>query len=363
MTTATTPRPLPPVAPRFREGFRLPLSGSAMLWLVIVAFFAVSALARPQELVIGITVGSVLALGALGLTLIYGVLKFGHFAHGDTMMLAAYIAFFFLTGSVFGTQTDVTLPIGLSQLPGATQRMMGLSFGWGLLLATLLAAVVMVLLFLLLDRVVYQPLRRRGAGIVIFAIASLGIAIAARSVILMIWGATPRLYVTGIRPTTELPFGGPRIVTDQLFIVGAAAVLAGLVYLLLYRTRIGKAMRAVADNPDLARVSGIDTEAVVRWTWVVAGGLVAVAGVLLGLQSQLRAELGFILLLPIFAAAILGGVGSPHGALLGGLIVGVVQEVAVTFDVISPGYKFSVAFIILILVILVRPRGLFGASA
>jgi branched-chain amino acid transport system permease protein len=355
-SSTTTPRPSR-VAGWFQ---RLPSHASnSVLWVVIGVFVVWSAFFRPEQLVIGIAVGSVFALGALGLTLIYGILKFAHFAHGDSMMLAAYFSYFFLSGRVFGTRSDVQLPWGLQGLPGATTPMLGFSFGYGLLLAILFATASLIVVFLMLDRLVYRPLRDRRAGIVIFAIASLGIAIAIRSVMLIFWGPTPRLYVTGIRPTIELPFG-PRIVTDQLFIVLAAGILCLLVYLVLYRTRIGKAMRAMADNPDLARVSGIDTRAVVRWTWILAALLVTVAGTLLGLQAQLRPELGFVLLLPLFAAAILGGIGSPQGALVGGLIVGIVEEVAVSLGMLSPGYKFAVAFIILIIMILVRPRGLFG---
>ncbi|MFQ5471909.1 MAG: branched-chain amino acid ABC transporter permease, partial [Dehalococcoidia bacterium] len=129
-----------------------------------------------------------------------------------------------------------------------------------------------------------------------------------------------------------------------------------------YRTKRGKAMRAISDNADLARVSGIDTDRITSWTWVIGGGLVASAGVLLALQAQLKPELGFVLLLPLFAATILGGIGRPHGALAGGMIVGIAQEVAVTLDFISPGYKFSVAFVLLILMLLLRPNGLFGGS-
>ena len=147
-----------------------------------------------------------------------------------------------------------------------------------------------------------------------------------------------------------------------IVIVGTAVVVVAVVYLLLYRTSIGRAMRAMSDNADLAMVAGIDTDAVIRWTWLVAGFLITIAGSLLALQSQLRPELGFALLLPLFAAAILGGLGSPHGALVGGLIVGITQEVAVTFDVLGAGYKFSVAFVILILVLMVRSRGLFGSG-
>ncbi|MDI3339668.1 MAG: branched-chain amino acid ABC transporter permease [Sphaerobacter sp.] len=336
-------------------------AGSVALFVAIGAFVAWSALTHPSQLVVGLVVGSVLALGALGLTLIYGVLKFAHFAHGDAMMLAAYLAFFVLSGNLVGTRgTDVRLPWSFADLPGATTPIWRFSFGYGLVLAVLVAGAVAALLLLLVDRWVYRPLRQRRAGVAIFAIVSLGVAIAMRSLILMIWGPTPRFYVAGIRPTVQI-LGGPRVVTDQLFIIAMAVVLAAAVYVLLYRTTAGRAMRAMADNPDLARVSGINTEAVVRTTWIVSGGLIAVAGSLLALQSQLKPELGFLLLLPVFAAAILGGIGSPHGALLGGLVVGVVQEVAVSVGILSPGYKFAIAFVILILVILVRPRGLFGA--
>jgi branched-chain amino acid transport system permease protein len=336
--------------------------GGPALWLVVIAIGLWALIDRTDQFVVGIVIGSVLALGAVGLTLIYGILKFAHFAHGDSMMLAAYIAFFFLSGRMVGTRTDTQLPWSLDDLPGATTPILDFSFGYGLLLAIPLAAVVTAGLFLILERLVYRPLRERGSGLAIFAVASLGIAISLRSIMLMFWGSSPRFYVPGIRPTTDLPFG-VRIVTDQIFIFAAAIVLAAVVYILLFRTRLGKAMRAMADNPELARVAGIDTEAVIRWTWVIGGILVAIAGSLLALQAQLKPELGFILLLPLFAATILGGIGSPQGAFFGAMIVGITQEVAVSLGFLSPGYKFSVAFVILILILLLRPRGLFGAKA
>jgi branched-chain amino acid transport system permease protein/neutral amino acid transport system permease protein len=347
------------------RGDQLALAG---LWLAIAVFGTWAILTRTDAFAVGVVTGSVLALGAIGLTLIYGILKFAHFAHGDSMMLAGYIAFFALTGTVVGERTDTQpLPWSLSDLPGATSRIPwpgegDFSFGYGLLLAALAAAAAMVLIFVGLDRLVYRPLRRRRSGIVTFAIASLGIAIAMRSLMLIFWAPRPRFYAPGIRPTTDLPFD-VRIVTDQIFIFIAAVVLAGLVYLLLFRTKLGKAMRAMSDNSDLAQVSGINTDQIVTWTWLIGGGLVAVAGVLLALQAQLKPELGFVLLLPLFAATILGGIGSPQGAFVGAMIVGITQEVFANFgpDIgISSGYKFSVAFVILILVLLLRPRGLFG---
>lgn len=349
------------------QGDRLLLAG---LWLFFLIFGVWAILTETDAFAIGVVTGSVLALGAIGLTLIFGILKFAHFAHGDSMMLAAYIAFFLLTGTVVGDRTDTqALPFVLNDLPGATDRLPWIdafgggdfSFGYGLLLALLLAALIMGGLFVILDRLVYRPLRRRRSSIVILAIASLGIAISMRSVILVFWASSPRFYIPGIRPTTDLPFD-VRIVTDQIFIFVAAMVMAALVYLLLFRTKLGKAMRAIADNSDLAQVSGINTEQIVVWTWVISGALVSVAGIMLALQARLSPELGFVLLLPLFAATILGGIGSPQGALVGGMIIGISQEVAVSFDFISPGYKFSVAFVILILILLVRPRGLFGAK-
>jgi len=317
---------------------------------------------RTDAFVIGVVTGSVLALGAIGLTLIYGVLKFAHFAHGDSMMLAAYIAFFALTGVMVGGRTDTqVLPWTLSDLPGATKPILNFSFGYGLLVAMAIAAAVMVAVFILLDRLVYRPLRRRGSGIVIFAIASLGVAIAMRSLILIFWSSFGRFYVPGIRPTTDLPFG-IHVVSDQVFIFWAALLLSALVYVILFRTRLGKAMRAMADNPELALVSGINTDRIIIWTWVIGGGLVVIAGVMLALQAQLKPELGFILLLPLFASTILGGIGSPQGAFAGAMIVGITEEVAVTLGFLSPGYKFSVAFVILILILLLRPQGLFGAK-
>jgi len=183
----------------------------AAMWLFFLVFGTWAILAETDAFAVGVVTGSIIALGAIGLTLIYGILKFAHFAHGDSMMLAAYVAFFALTGKVVGERTDVELPWSLNDLPGATSSIPWpgegeFSFGYGLLLALLVAVVATVALFILLDRLVYRPLRRRGSGIVIFAIASLGIALAMRSLMLMLWGASPRLYVPGIRPTTDLPF-------------------------------------------------------------------------------------------------------------------------------------------------------------
>lgn len=341
----------------------------AGLWIVIVAFIIWAAVAERDALVVGIIFGAILALGAVGLTLIYGVLKFGHFAHGDMMMFSAYLAFLFLSGAVIGerpTSDTTLLPLTTSDLPGATDKIWKFSFGYDLLVAMLLASVLTALVLVLLDRVVYRRLRARKSSIIIFSIAALGLAIAIRSVVLLLWGPNNRFYAPGIRTRVDLLFD-VSVRADQIFIFCAALAVTAAVYYLLFRTKLGKAMRAMADNPDLALVSGINNDRIITWTWLISGFLVSIAGVLLALEAKLDPELGFVLLLPLFAAAILGGLGNPQGALVGGFVVGIVQEVSVTFDISfirdgfpGPGYKFSIAFIILIIILLVRPRGLFG---
>jgi branched-subunit amino acid ABC-type transport system permease component len=320
-----------------------------------------AAAANPEGLAIGAIVGCLYALGAVGLTLIHGIARVPHFAHGDAMMLGAYIAFGGLFGAVAGADGDAVSPLRLERLPGAMEPIWRFSFGYGLVGAIVAAAALTAPLLLALDRLVYRRLLRRGAGTAVLAIASLGVAIAMRGALLIVWGPTPRKYTTGIRERVELP-GLPPLLADQLFILGAALVVGIATALLLYRTAIGTAMRATADNADLALASGIAVAAVRRWTWGIGGALVAVAGCLLALQSQLKPELGFTLILPIFAAAIVGGIGSPHGAIVGGLLVGIVGELTVGLGVVDPAYKTAVALAVLIAAILVRPRGLFGGQ-
>lgn len=356
---------------RFVDAFALALDrfrnlgdrvSASALWFLIAALFTWAAFAETRLFVAGIIVGSVLALGAIGLTLIYGVLRFGNFAHGDLMMMGAYLSFFFLTGTVVGTRANVDTNIGwgLDRLPGATVGIGDLTFGYGFLLALVFAAIAMAVISIGLDRLIFRPLRRRGSGIVIFAVASLGLAFSVRAVMLIIWGPDPRFYVRGIHPAKHYPFDVV-LKTDDIFIFLAALALAAIVYFVLFRTKLGKAMRAFADNPDLALVSGINTERVILWTWAIAGTLIAIAGTLLALKANLKPELGFGLLLPLFAATILGGLGKPQGAFIGALVIGVTQEVSVEF--FSAGYKPAVAFVILILILLMRPRGLFGTTS
>src|SRR5690554_4507402 len=288
----------------------------------------------------GAMLGGIIALGAIGLTLVYGVLKFPNFAHGELVTLGAY-----------GTLTIAALlPAGPAMRP--------FSFGWELIAALILSMPVVSLIALAVDRVLFRPLRVRMASLVLFAMASLAAAFFLRSAIYLVWGSDFLFYYPGrANPAIAFPLG-IRVQADQIFVFGLALVLVALTWLLLERTRMGKAMRATANNPDLAQVRGINTERVIAWTWILGASLAAAGGVMYGLASQLRPEMGFWLLLPMFAAAIVGGLGSPVGAIVGAVIIGVAQQVSSSF--INPAYGPGVAFILLVVVLLLQPQGLFG---
>jgi branched-chain amino acid transport system permease protein len=294
----------------------------------------------------GVVLGSIIALGAIGLTLLYGVLRFAHFAHGDLMTLGAYV--------VLLLNAELLPALGVPEFKWGP-----LSFGGRMLGSLLVSMMVTALVALLIDRILYYPLRARRSSPVIIAMASLGMAFILRSLIYLIWGPQFLFYAQELRPAWELPLA-VRLKPDQVFILVMALCLVLLLYLFLQRTKLGKAMRATADNPQLAWVCGIDIGRVTAWTWVLGAALAAAAGVFYGIDAQLRPDMGWSFLLPLFAAVILGGIGSPLGALVGGIILGVVQQVSTAFLV--PTYKPAVAFLVLILLLLVRPRGLFGGT-
>ncbi len=294
--------------------------------------------------VYGIVLGSIIALGAIGLTLLYGILRFAHFAHGDLMTLGAYFVLFL--------NVDLLPKLGIPEA-----RLGPLSFGWRMLGALILAMALTGIVALLIDKVLYEPLRTRRSSPVVLAMASLGMAFILRSLIYIIWGPQFLFYSQELRPAWELPWE-VRLRPDQVFILVTTLLLVLSLYLFLQRTTLGKAMRATADNPELAWICGIDTARVITWTWLLGAALATAAGVLYGIDAQLRPDMGWSFLLPLFAAAILGGIGSPLGALAGGIILGIVQQVSTAF--LLPTYKPAVAFMVLIVLLLVRPRGLFG---
>ena len=284
-----------------------------------------------QLVVYGLISGSILALGAIGLSLIYSILNFANFAHGDMMALGAYLALFFKVG--------LALPMWLA-FP----------------LAMLCTAVIAVGL----DRAWFRPLRQRGAGAVILAISSLGLAIILRSLIRLLWSPQAQYYSRAIHFPFTVPLLEVRVNTQQLLIMTIALVLVVLVSFFLQRTRLGKAMRATSDNFQLALVSGIDTERVILWTWLLGASLAAAGGILLGMSVRLQPIMGWDLLLPIFAATILGSIGSAYGAMLGGVLMGLAEEVSTPF--IPSEYKGAVSLMLLVLVLLIRPQGLFGGA-
>ncbi|BAS26061.1 branched-chain amino acid ABC transporter permease [Limnochorda pilosa] len=281
-----------------------------------------------QLVVYGLVSGAIIALGAIGLTLIFRILNFAHFAHGDMMTLGAYLAFLFHVG-----------------------------LGWPLAVAAPAAVAGTVLAALVLDRLLYLPFRRSNP--VVLLIASVGAALILRNGIQAVFGPDNLFLQQGVQFPLVLP-GGVRVKPIHLLILGLAVVLVVLLHLFLTRTRLGKAMRAVADNPDLAGISGIKTEQVVRWTWGLGAVLAGTGGILLALDTHLQPVMGWTLLLPIFAAVVLGGVGNLYGAILGALAIGIVQELATAF--LNPGYKPAVAFVLLVLVLVWRPTGLLGTG-
>lgn len=297
----------------------------------------------------GLIVGSVIALGAVGVTLTYSLLKFANFAHSELLTWGAYLAMTFMGVFIAVSGGGVMRPIG------------PFSFGWPLLAALAASAALTALLALAVEALVFRRLREKGAAIVL-VIASFGVALALRNLLMFVYGSLPDYYSREIQIAIRiLPrdvMGGIRITPDQIFVLCLAVVLVVLLHLFLTRTIMGKAMRATSENPALARVAGIDVARVIRATWIIGAVLAAVAGVFAGLTVQVRPFLGFDLLLPLFAAAILGGIGSVYGAVIGGLIVGLAESLSV--PIFGAEYRAAIAFLILIAILLARPTGLFG---
>lgn len=299
----------------------------------------------------GLVVGSVIALGAVGLTLTYSILRFANFGQGEFMTWGAYLAVSALAFVLAMTGGGVMEPLG------------PFSFGWQLIVAMLLAAVLTAGLALVVDWLLFRRLRRGNA--ITLVIASFGAALALRNLVQFLYGTLPEYYTREIQIAIRLVprdvLGGLRITPDQMLVIGLTVGLMIALQLLLTRTTLGRAMRATAMNPALARVAGVDTDAVVRATWVIGAALAAVAGVFAGIVGQIRPMLGFDLLLPLFAAAILGGIGSVRGAVAGGYIVGLAESLSV--PLVGAEYRAATAFVVLIGILLVKPTGLFGERA
>ncbi|MDB6180178.1 branched-chain amino acid ABC transporter permease [Paracoccus fistulariae] len=313
--------------------------------------------------------GAQLALGALGVTLIYGILRFSNFAHGDTM--------------AFGTAVTIIVTWGLQAL--------GISLGPlpTALLALPFGIAATALLALGTDRVVYRFYRVQKAAPIILVMASVGVMFLMNGLTRLLIGVDEIRFTDGARFIINVRDfrewsgleEGLALRTTQLLTLVVAVLVVWALFWFLNRTKSGKAMRAYSDNEDLALLSGIDPERVVRMTWIIAAGLATIAGVLYGLDKSFKAFNYFQILLPIFAAAIVGGLGNPLGAIAGGFVVAF-SEVAVTYPWVKvagylfPGwqpdgllqllgteYKFAVSFVILIIVLLFKPTGLFSGKS
>jgi branched-subunit amino acid ABC-type transport system permease component len=288
-----------------------------------------------QLLVNGLVAGSIISISAVGLTLVYGILGIVNFAHGDYLAFGAYMAF-----------------------------VANVTWGLGIVPSALFAMVATAGLGIALEFTLWRPMRRRRAGTISLFITSIGLALVLRDAILLVWGPQGRRYNIDVFKVYEL--GPLRLSASQLATIAIVTPAIVLVGLMLSRTRVGKAMRAVSDDRSLAAVSGVDVDRITVATWAISSALAGLAGMLEGLvQSSFDPNTGASILLPTFAAVVLGGVGSAYGALLGGLALGVAMELS-TWSIlhggINPVYKPVVAFVTLIVVLLVRPQGLFGKT-
>jgi neutral amino acid transport system permease protein len=277
----------------------------------------------------GLTLGAIYALGAVGLTLVYGILKLVNFAHGDFLTFGAYMAY--LVNVTWG------LPIVVAVF-------------WAMLMTAVLGVV--------LEKVMWGPMRARGAGMLQLLLMAIGLALVIRYTIQFIWST--ELRQLDVDRTETVEFLGLTIGRTNLIVIIIGFVsLIGTGMMLRY-TLLGKRMRALSDDLDLAETSGIDTSRVILWTWVFAAGFAGLAGVLAGAITQVQPELGFELLLPIFAAVVMGGIGNAYGALAGGIVLGLVIEWSTLF--IDARWKTAIGFVVLILVLIVRPQGIFGRA-
>jgi branched-chain amino acid transport system permease protein len=298
-----------------------------------------------QFLADGVVMGAMLGLGAIGVTLTYSILRFANFAHGEFITWGAYIT--------------LALAAAIGMLAGGTSTFGIFSFGWPVLAGGVMAAVLTGGLALALDAVLFSRLRQRGSAIVM-VMASFGASLALRSFLEFLFTSQPAYFSREIQMAVPLGMG-IRVTPDQIFLVGVTLAIFIAMDRFMTLSASGRAMRAVSENPVLARVSGVDVESVIRTTWLAGGALACAAGVMIGITLQIRPFMGFDFLLPLFAAAILGGIGSVQGAILGGLIVGVSEALAV--QIVGADYRAAVAFAILIAVLLIRPAGLFGLRA
>lgn len=282
-----------------------------------------------QLLANGIVYGCIIALAAIGLSLAYRIMNFANFAHGDFLTLGAYLALFFSATS-----------------------------GLGFPMACILAIPATAFFAMALDVGIWKPMRNKRASRTAIMILSIGVSIAIRNSLIIFFRPDALRFPVPVSQGIDL--GGILLTHFQIITVLIALCSMIAVHALLSRTSLGKSMRALADNPDLARITGINVDRVIRSTWIVSTSLAALGGIMFGLITHLNPNMGWSIILPMFAAAILGGIGNAYGAMAGGMIIGLAQEISTAF--LPAEYKISVSFLIMIVVLFFRPRGLFGGG-
>ncbi len=295
-----------------------------------------------QQIVNGVVLGAVYALVALGYTMVYGILGLINFAHGDVVMVGALVAL------------AVIKPLAAAGLPNALLLAIGLG----------VAMIVCMAVGATIERVAYRPLRN--APRLAPLITAIGVSIVLQYAAVLIWGRSYHAYPE-LLPTTPFDFFGARISPAQVaIIVISALVMAGLLWL-VHRTRLGRAMRATAENPGVARLMGVNVDRVISMTFVIGSALAAIAGILVSVNySVAHYQMGFILGLKAFTAAVLGGIGNLAGAMVGGLLLGLIEALGsgyigdLTGGLFGSNYRDVFAFIVLVLVLIFRPAGLLG---
>ena len=298
-----------------------------------------------QHLLDGILVGSILSLGAAGLTMVMHILRFANFSHAELLSIGAYVAL------VFDKIFKVTMPLMANEIGS-------LSMTWALILSIIVSMVFTGASAVVFDLLIFRRIRAKGDELSM-VFASFGLALIVRNLIGLIFGLSTKLYSKDIVFATVLSRDPLLVVKlDQLAAFSITLVLMVVIHIVLSRTTFGYSLRAVGENPELAQVNGINLERTIISVWIIGGGLAAVAGVFYGLTNQINPMIGRDLVLPVFAATIVGGIGSVYGALLGGFIVGLASNLALI--ILPSGYSPSVPFIIILAVLLIRPNGLFG---
>ncbi len=298
----------------------------------------------PQQLVFGLVLGTVYGLIALGYTMVYGILFMINFAHGDIFMIGAYLGWGVLTGLL-------------------NARVGGLHPAWVLPLMLLPAMLGTGLLGACLERFAYRPLYMRGSTRLGPLISAVGASIFLQNAVLLIEGARMKVYMTSfLFPRTwRIVVGGVSISALVLVMVGVALLMMGGLFQIVQRTTLGRSIRAVAEDREMAAIMGVNVRRVIAVTFFLGSALGGAAGVLVGLYyTQIDFFMGYSAGLKAFTAAVLGGIGNIRGAMLGGLVLGLVESLAVTF--MNPAYKDIIAFAVLILTLVFRPAGLLGET-